>query len=1231
MSANIKCNIISLNVRGLNNFNKRQAVFTWLEKKRVDIALLQETYSAMSSEHTWKGEWKGPMFFSHGTTKSRGTLLLVRKDLDFQVKSAIADDDGRYIILKCLIDNDPLSIVNIYAPNSEIDQIKFFQNLDKTFIECNLSNECNVIIGGDWNVIQDAVLDKSGGKKNIKTKSVDIIDQLKTKYDLCDPWRIKNPDKKRYTWRQSKPLVQCRLDYWLVTESMYDSISHTDIIPAIRSDHSAITLKLEDMSKEKGPSLWKFNSALLTDESYTNQMKDKLIKWINEYDFMDKRTKWEIIKYEIRKFSIAYSKKKKKETNLEKQKLEKNLIRLEQNLNEGQNLNDYNQTKQTLVEMENDEIKGMIIRSKVKWYEEGEKSTKYFLGLERRNAIRKNMKKLELCDGTILRNQRDIIERQMEYYKMLYTAKPSNEEDVCEHLFDNIKTLNDDDKMKCEGLLTLQECEHALKTFHKGKTPGNDGITAEFYQHFWTEIKHTFVECLNYAFTQDELTTSQRQAVICLVHKKDKDRLKLGNWRPISLLNVDYKIATKAITKRLDNIIPKLVDINQTGFIKGRYLGDAVRTLYDIIDYCKSNNTNGILMMVDFEKAFDSLDWDFMIKALDKMNFGPSLIRWIKLFYTNIESCILNNGSTSSYFPVKRGVRQGDPLSAYLFILSVEVLAMSVLKNESIQGITINDTEMKLIQYADDTTAILKDSASAANFLSHISKFKNICGLKINETKTETLWLGDGLPCNLPKHMKWTTKPVKVLGMYLSYDMDEAYRLNISEKMTNIKRLLNSWKQRKLTLIGKVLILKSLALSQIIHLANLQPFPDESIKELETLFYEFLWNGKTHKIKKSVIIQKYDLGGQSMIDLKSVILVQKLKWIKLFLNNHNCMWRKTMENLIKVKNLNLFLRGNFELIKIPKTTQFYMEVLQSLETLNLRSKTPAISKQFVFYNRQFNLNKKMVYDEDLFVAGIWRVKDLFNSHGRIFEFSELKLRGVTDKSYLTWRGIIQKVKANNSFESEQEEIHRNSLIFELKNGEKFDLLESDSKEMYQKIIFENNVENKAMLKYTAMYDIQPESWKMIYTKFRLCTKDNNIKELQYKILHRYIPTNKLLFQMSKTPSDKCTFCEMYIETIEHIFFHCQFVRNIWFRVEHRIYEVENITIGLTVSDVLLHYDMYNKNVLNVKNININTVLLYVKNYIWQSKLASVIPTNEGLIKNLENYTKCVPYLRNIVM
>ena len=241
-----------------------------------------------------------------------------------------------------------------------------------------------------------------------------------------------------------------------------------------------------------------------------------------------------------------------------------------------------------------------------------------------------------------------------------------------------IKTLADEQKESCEGLLTVEECKEALKNFSKNKSLGTDGLTAEFYSFFfWDLLSNTMVKSFNYGFQKGELTISQRQSIIRLIPKKDKDLSRLKNWRPNPLLNLDYKIATKALALRLKKVLPSIINDAQTGYMEGRFIGENIRLISDILHFTAQQNLEGIALFIDFEKAFDSLEWDFLLKTLDTFQFGHDFKSWVKILYTNITSCTINNGYTSNWFELHRGVRQGCPLSGLLFVLAVEILSYS--------------------------------------------------------------------------------------------------------------------------------------------------------------------------------------------------------------------------------------------------------------------------------------------------------------------------------------------------------------------------------------------------------------------------------------------------------------------------------------------------------------------------------------------------------------------------
>ena len=239
----------------------------------------------------------------------------------------------------------------------------------------------------------------------------------------------------------------------------------------------------------------------------------------------------------------------------------------------------------------------------------------------------------------------------------------------------------------------------------------------------------------------------------------------------VRYMKVYPKIMSKVIASRLKNVLSNIIHRDQTGFIKDRYIGETVRSIFDIMDFTVKENIPSLMIFIDFQKVFDSLEWDFLLKCFDFYNFGPDFTRWVMTFYKNIKSCVINNGFTSDYFTLERGVRQGDPLSPYLFVLAVETLAIAVRKNAAMKGLSIRKEETKILQYADDTTAALSDINSAHALFSLLDVFSSLSGLMVNPTKTEGMWIGSSRGSKTkPFGINWLSEPIKSLGVFYSYD-----------------------------------------------------------------------------------------------------------------------------------------------------------------------------------------------------------------------------------------------------------------------------------------------------------------------------------------------------------------------------------------------------------------------------------------------------------------------------
>ena len=284
----------------------------------------------------------------------------------------------------------------------------------------------------------------------------------------------------------------------------------------------------------------------------------------------------------------------------------------------------------------------------------------------------------------------------------------------------------------------------------------------------------------------------------------DKPRQYLKNWRPITLLNVIYKIASGYIAERIKTTLYKLISEDQTGFISGHYIGENTRLIYDIMHFTEEENIPGLLLIIDFEKAFDSISWNFIQKVLKHFNFGESIMHWISVFYKSITSAVIQSGFLSDFFPIQRGCRQGDPLSPYIFILCEEILSLMVKSNNDIKGIKVDGVEFHLTQFADDTTIFLDGSENSLKAaMATLDFFARLSGLKINLSKTKAVWIGARKFCretfNHRYKLDWNQGSFTILGIQFSCNLEEILELNFKSKIMQINRELKQWSKRMLT------------------------------------------------------------------------------------------------------------------------------------------------------------------------------------------------------------------------------------------------------------------------------------------------------------------------------------------------------------------------------------------------------------------------------------------------
>ena len=702
------------------------------------------------------------------------------------------------------------------------------------------------------------------------------------------------------------------------------------------------------------------------------------------------------------------------------------------------------------------------------------------------------------------------------------------------------------------------------------------------------------IKSFNFAFDTGTLSISQRRGIITLIPKPNKDTTSLENLRPISLLNVDYKILTKTIAKRFEKVLPKIINPDQTGYVKGRYIGENVCLIMDIMSYTEENNIPGVALFIDFRKAFDTIEWDFLIDTLNKFNFGPDVINWVKIFYGNVTSCVLNNGHASEFFALERGVRQGCPLSGLLFVIGIEVLANAIRNENMIKGIKVGEKEIKTSLYADDTTVLVRDLDSVPELLLLLNNFKNLSGLEINATKTEGMWLGSWKNNReTPFGFRWPRDPIKALGIFFSYDSLAATELNFIEKIRNLEKTLNSWKRRNLTLLGKINIIKTLGLSKLIYNTSVLVIPEQLIKEINSIIFNFIWDGKPPKIKKSTIIGERKRGGLKMTDFNIFNKALKVAWITRIKSEHVASW-KIIPNaaLKKYGGLHFLTKCNYDVntLQVGNLPPFYVEVLKEWQMTkdSIRSESSLTYEEIIWNNRKILINGKSVFYKGWFDQNITRIQDLYQEDGKFLSFKSFCDKFKLKMPFTLYFGLINAISTSLRLLSE-------SIPSQCPESEEKEKIFS-TKYVYNLLLKKTFVPPTAESKILK-HGFTPETVQKVYELPFLIKCDIKITMFQYKIIHNILATKISLYRAKISDNDVCPQCLAETHSLDHMFLHCSSVIAFWKTFQN--WWTNKTTQQLVLSNSMILYGVFNK---TEYRYSLNYVLLIVKFSIYCSCL-----------------------------
>lgn len=550
---------------------------------------------------------------------------------------------------------------------------------------------------------------------------------------------------------------------------------------------------------------------------------------------------------------------------------------------------------------------------KMKRIDEDERGTKYFY-----KKVKMENKK-ECIEELTREENSDEEEKDEEDEKWKTTSEIEKMKEIAHNFYDNLwkkrrtsnrkqgellnrvkRKISQEERDSCEGKITEEEVAQTKKKMTKGKATGIDGLPIEFWQTFdftddWLQ------KVFNETRTRKKMTKTMRLAVVKIIYKKgDKD--KMSNYRPISLLCADYKLFAKIITNRMRPVLNSIIQQDQQGFIKeGDIMGNLI-LVKEIIQYCNEEDVEGALILMDFKKAYDRVDRDLMIKTLERMNFGPEFTEMIATLYEEVGSMIEVNDELTREVITGGGVRQGCPLSPFLFICVLELMAIAVRENENIRGIREPETkeEDKISLFADDSCICLSNPFEHLKEARYtMKKYEDASGSALHEGKTMIMKIGK------TRKKKMTNKQVgvnftilkdddreKYLGDMIGNDVKEEERF---EKNTGkMEKIGYRWDREKVTVYGRALISNTLMVPVILYKGRVNGMTMKLKKQITKIVKDFVWRD-VQPLQWKLALRPIDKGGIGVKDPICIVDATRIKLIKDMIEKNTQPWVKWMK------------------------------------------------------------------------------------------------------------------------------------------------------------------------------------------------------------------------------------------------------------------------------------------------------------------------------------------------
>lgn len=1102
------------NIRGLNSPLKSKEVSLFISQNKLDLICILETRVKERSFDRFKSKlfanWEMIHNYSH-SPNGRIWVAWNPKVMEFEVDLSSAQ--GIHGRVKLNGSNDTFSISAIYGSNSPLERKSLWEELRN---RTRYYGDSPWVVLGDFNVVRFGD-EKIGGSVKWRNYYSDLqtlcsdacLDDLRFIGNVFS-WNNRQEGDKR---------IACKLDRVLVNEEWCRTYENSvaSFLPSGISDHSPFYVDF-------GPSFvvkrvpFRFFNFWVQNDSFLEIVRKVWERNVKGSPMFVLVTKLKALKKELKILNRQQYGDISTRVHKVREDLEETQRKLHLNPTNHELIKEEKMKLQEFSKFSLAEESFAKQKSRVQWLKEGDQNTKYFYKCINGRRNLNKIAKINLGDGTCVEDPRSIKETFVNHFSKLF-KDPKEVRDL-KGIEDIIQPCISEEQAKSMvANVSDEEIKATLFSFGNDKAPGPDGFGAFFFKQAWEIIGDDVIQAIKSFFLGGHLLREVNVTSIALIPKCSNPST-CGDFRPISCCNVIYKCITKILANRIKSSLHSFINPSQAAFVGGRKIGDNILLCQELVHTYSRSSTKGkrCTLKVDLMKAYDTLNWNFLLIVMQALGYPPTLINWIKECITTPRFSLIMNGELVGFFSSTRGLRQGDPISPYLFVIAMEVLSRLLSRMATHPDFKFHwrCSKMNLTHlcFADDLMIFCHGDIHSLNLVKNVlCKFEEWSGLKANPLKSN-IFLG-GVSTEERKELvdvlnfQEGTLPIKYLGVPLI-----SAKLSYGDCKPLIDRILariSSWRSRFLSYAGRLTLVKSVLFSIQVYWSSLFILPSKVHKEIDALLRAFFWSGVDMKRTKAkvawedICVPKNE-GGLGLMSTKMWNKAAMLRYVWLIANSScSSIW-------VDWVKCYLIRNSSFWEINIPRSCTWAWRHILKLRVI-AREKIRHIigngESTSLWHDNWHNIGplfkrfgERIIYDSGLGKRA--KVSDIVN--GRDWKWPVANSRDLMEvKTSITFNPLSGNDRSLWT-PSPSGDFSIKSAWEEIRNRK-------PKVPWYNLIWFPKHIPRHALILWMAIRD--------------------------------KLPTMDKLERYGLTSNSRCVFCPTGLESMDHLFFSCHFTLKIW--------------------------------------------------------------------------------------